>query len=105
MRVILAVIALACLADCADPTPRAGFSSKKGGKRFKLTQIHNENFQGHDTPASFLRAHLKYGHALPPQLSRALEENPSLKLRFQAQAPYTSTLAHRLEVLLMSEES
>ncbi|KAM4057217.1 eukaryotic aspartyl protease [Hirsutella rhossiliensis] len=90
MRVTLAAIALACLANCADTTPPTQSSSKKGGKRFTLTQVHNDKFQGHDTPSSFLKAHLKYGHTLPPQLSRALDLNPSLKLRFQAQLPYTN---------------
>lgn len=93
MRTTLAVIALACAAECANPGPQAQSSSKKGAKKFTLTQVHNHEFQGHDAPSSFLRTHLKYGQTLPPQLSRALSVNPGLKLRFQAQGLFSSTSA------------
>lgn len=91
MRVALLALALACLGDCADPSPRV----RRGRQRFTLTQVRNEKFRGHDPAAAMLRARLNYGHSLPPQLSRAIEINPGLRLKFlaQDQAPYASTPA------------
>ncbi|POR32812.1 Endothiapepsin [Tolypocladium paradoxum] len=85
MKATLAAFALACLAQGAVPAPRADSSgSADGGKTFSLSQIQNGLFQGHDAPVAFLKAHIKYAQALPPQLSRAIELNLDLKSKFLA---------------------
>ncbi|KND87005.1 Endothiapepsin [Tolypocladium ophioglossoides CBS 100239] len=85
MKATLAAFAFASLAKGAVPAPRAEASeSPNGGKTFTLTQIQNERFLGHDVPMSFIKAHMKYAQALPPQLSRAVELNPDLNSKFLA---------------------
>lgn len=98
MKATLAALALACLAEGAVPAPRAEASkSPSGGKTFTLRQIQNGRFQGHDAPMSFVRAHMKYAQALPPQLSRAIEINPELNSKFLALTQQPSKLTLSLD--------
>ncbi|KJZ76380.1 hypothetical protein HIM_04109 [Hirsutella minnesotensis 3608] len=94
MKPTLVAVAITCLADCALSNQEAS-SGAPGKKRFKLNQIHNERFKGHNVPAAYLRTHLKYGSSLPPMLSRALKINPSLKSKYMSMTHYSNTTAQK----------
>ncbi|PFH63203.1 hypothetical protein XA68_16642 [Ophiocordyceps unilateralis] len=85
MRVAFAVAAAALTfpAECAVPERRAD-SPGQGNTRFTLAEVQNKEFRGHDAVNAFVKAHLKFGDKMPPQMSRALENNPDLKSRFSA---------------------
>ncbi|KJZ70060.1 hypothetical protein HIM_10543 [Hirsutella minnesotensis 3608] len=95
MKPTLVAIAIACLADCVLSNQEASVSRVPGKKRFKLNEIHNKHFKGHNIPAAFLRTHLKYGSSLPPPLSRALKINPSLKSKYTSTTLYSNNTAQK----------
>ncbi|UNI13908.1 hypothetical protein JDV02_000603 [Purpureocillium takamizusanense] len=91
MKTPTALLALALLAEGAVPGSRVDSSShareKRDGKTFSVAQIPNKNFQGLDVPTAFIKAHLRYGKSLPPQLMRAVKKNPALMTKFMALSP------------------
>ncbi|RCI15358.1 putative aspartyl protease [Ophiocordyceps polyrhachis-furcata BCC 54312] len=83
MRIAFAVAAAALTLPTKGAIVEPRKNSPAGGNtRFTLEEVRNENFKGHDAVNSFVKAHLKYGDSLPPQMSQALENNPDLRLRF-----------------------
>ncbi|TWU75733.1 hypothetical protein ED733_000381 [Metarhizium rileyi] len=92
MKATTAAVLLAALVDNAiaegvtGNTPQAR-TPKANGKSFTLDQVENKNFKGHDGPMSFLRAHIKYAQKLPDYLSKVVEKNPALRLKFSLLAP------------------
>ena len=56
----------------------------KTRKAFSLSQVHNERHQPIDAPTALIKAHTKYGRALPPRLQKAIEINPDLNTKFKA---------------------
>ncbi|KAJ6446737.1 malate/L-lactate dehydrogenase [Purpureocillium lavendulum] len=91
MKASVAILALALLAEGAVHGPRVESApSVKGnreGKTFSLAQVPNQNFKGLDVPAAFMKAHLRYGDALPAALSRAVKKDPALMTKFKALSP------------------
>ncbi|KAL3964929.1 hypothetical protein ACCO45_001933 [Purpureocillium lilacinum] len=91
MKAPTALLVLAVLAEGAVPGPRVEPApparEKRDGKTFSVAQIPNKNFQGVDVPVAFMKAHLRYGKSLPPQLSRAVKKNPALMTKFKALSP------------------
>ncbi|EFY87608.1 hypothetical protein J3459_008564 [Metarhizium acridum] len=89
MKATIAAIVLALLAEGAvvgervDAAPQAP-APRTNGRSFTLHQVVNNNFQGHDGPTSFLRAHFKYAQKLPDYLSKLVEINPNFRIKFGA---------------------
>ncbi|KAK9435785.1 aspartic proteinase [Metarhizium brunneum] len=87
MKATIAAIALAILADGAvarervDKAPQAP-APGTNGRSFTLNQVQNKDFQGHDGPMSFLRAHFKYAKKLPDYLSKLVEIDPNFRIKF-----------------------
>lgn len=54
------------------------------GKQFTMSQIPSGHSRQPDAQAAFIRAHAKYGKTLPPQLEKAMANNPDLHSKFKA---------------------
>lgn len=89
MKATVVAVILAALADGAVTGDRVEATRqprapKHNGKSFTLNQIENKNFKGHDGPMSLIRAHMKYAQKLPDHLSKALEIDIDLRIKFGA---------------------
>lgn len=87
MKTTLVALILAALADGAVISDRVGATRQKrapkeNGKSFTINQIENKNFKGHDGQMSLVRAHMKYAQKLPDHVSKALENDLDLRLKF-----------------------
>ncbi|GAB0135278.1 hypothetical protein EsDP_00003621 [Epichloe bromicola] len=90
MKASIAAAVLAALAAEGAATGRKHSSTretrapKPGGTSFTLNQIKNKDFTGRDGAMALMRAHMKYAQKLPDEVSKAVEINPELRVKFAA---------------------
>ncbi|KAG5921700.1 hypothetical protein E4U42_005733 [Claviceps africana] len=87
MKVWIAATVYAALVEGAVTGTRSSSTqesqlSKPSSRGFTLQQIKNRNFSGPDGPMAFIRAHMKYAQKLPDSVSKAINVNVGLRMKF-----------------------